>query len=182
MQFSSSSFIRVPTPLFETLLRLSLSGTQWRILLWTIRKTLGWNRATTRFSWYRIAKELSMDRSGVVRAGNHLVNEQVLIIENGRLGIRLEVFGWDEWCLGKSEDLGPRVTTIRDDGWHRNRGRQASLSRRAKDSSKDFESLNKHINNVVDVRSEDNLQRISATARNQHPAGAALPIPTKYDT
>ena len=71
-------FVRLPTELLGALLHARLSGTQWRILLWVIRHTYGWNRSTTAFSWYQIAKELSLDRGGVFRAGKRLLEGAML--------------------------------------------------------------------------------------------------------
>ena len=84
----SERFVRLPTPLLEALLGVRLNGTQWRVLLWMIRKTLGWNRNTTSFSWYQIASDLAMDRGGVVRAGHKLLGTGILYSEDCRLGIQ----------------------------------------------------------------------------------------------
>jgi hypothetical protein len=51
-------FVRFPTRSMEAFLSLPLNGTQWRIVLWIIRNTLGWNRSSIPFRWYRLAKEL----------------------------------------------------------------------------------------------------------------------------
>jgi len=62
---TEDGFLRISNTLLEALLKLDLTGTQWGVLMWTLRNTIGWNRDTTHFSWYRIAKDLSMDRGGI---------------------------------------------------------------------------------------------------------------------
>src|SRR5713101_5605658 len=114
---TKDGFLRISNTLLEALLKLDLTGTQWSILMWTVRNTIGWNRDTTHFSWYRIAKDLSMDRGGVVRAGKRLQRAKVLCIRAGEIGIEKDHRGWDRrlfrcpyedtrqlWMLGVSDD------------------------------------------------------------------------------
>jgi hypothetical protein len=85
---ASNRFIRIPRDFLETVLQLRLSGLQWAVLCWVIHRTLGLNRNTTPFSWYRIAIELAMDRAGVVRAGHNLLRAGILYLEGNKIGIR----------------------------------------------------------------------------------------------
>src|SRR6266704_4258643 len=77
-------FIRFPSGLLDALLRARLSATQWRVVLWVVRRTLGWNRLRTRFSWYRIAKELGADRAALYRAGVGLLKTGTLVVRGGQ--------------------------------------------------------------------------------------------------
>jgi hypothetical protein len=54
--------------LLEALLQSRLSRTQYLIVLWSIRHTYGWNRRWVSFTWYRVAKDLHVDRALVFRA------------------------------------------------------------------------------------------------------------------
>src|SRR5690242_4685465 len=136
-------FVRFPTELLETMLYSKLTGVEARILLWVIRNTYGWNRSTTPFSWYRIANDLSLDRGGVVRAGNILLRARALYANQGRLGIQGDYGQWER-LAAKSDDAGqlgvnadkrhrkPMTASIAsDDGGHRNRCQTSSLFRRA---------------------------------------------------
>src|ERR1700685_3720438 len=67
------SFVRLSNDLLEALLRARLNGTQWRILRGVIRQTYGWNRRSTPFTWYKLAKQLCLDRAAVYRAGQALL-------------------------------------------------------------------------------------------------------------
>ena len=189
-------FVRISNTLLEALLKLDLTGTQWSILLWTLRNTIGWNRDMTRFSWYRIAKELSMDRGGVSRAGKRLLEVKVLLIQTGQLGIQADHRVWDRrifrcacddsrqlWMTGVSDDQRhrkPMTGNIASDDWrHRNRCQESSLFRRAKDSSKDRLKTYKD-----SYRQSRGLVKRKGATRNiprRHLGGAATPIPGKYD-
>ena len=79
-------FIRLPTDVLEALLRKRLSGAQWRIIFWVIRHTYGWNRPSTPFTWYRIAKELGMSRPALYRAGQALLAKGILVFAPRRAG------------------------------------------------------------------------------------------------
>lgn len=117
--YSTVPFVRFPLPAMEALLKCRFSGVQWAILIWTVRHTHGWNRDSVAFSWYRIARSLGIDRSGVVRAGKRLILSGILRAENGHLSL--------------SAALIPSrpVTCSIADKEHRNRGRATARSRRA---------------------------------------------------
>jgi phage replication O-like protein O len=187
-----SGFLRIPNVLFEALLRARLSGAQWRIVLWVIRQTLGWNRNRTPFSWYRIACDLDMDRGGVVRAGHRLLQCGILHSDPGQIGIQEDLAVWqrpiatppgEKAMTNVSADGRPReaMTGViaTDDDCHRNRCQPSSLFRRAKDSSKDRLKTYKK----TGAASDATRQRFQngAFSEQRHPAGAARPIPRKYD-
>ena len=92
-------FVRLPTDLLEVLLRAHLSGAQLRIVLWVLRYTFGWNRQSTPFSWYRIAKELQMPRSAVYRAGKRLAQSKVLVVQERQLTIQTDYTAWNDAVL-----------------------------------------------------------------------------------
>ena len=194
---TEDGFLRISNTLLEALLKLDLTGTQWSIFMWTLRNTIGWNRDTTHFSWYRIAKDLSMDRGGIVRAGNSLLRAKVLCARGGGLGIEEDHRRWEKrmfrcrleddgqlWMPGVSDDQSHRKpmtgNIASDDGRHRKRCLESSLFRRAKDSSKDKLKTYKDRHSP---KSDDGGHRVDATANTerQHLAGAARPIPGKYD-
>src|SRR6266852_2836295 len=83
-------FTPVPSEFLDALIRSRLSGGQWRIVCWTLRNTLGWHRASTRFTWYRIAREIKMDRTGVLRAAKCLLDSGLLVMEDGRLSVQTQ--------------------------------------------------------------------------------------------
>jgi phage replication O-like protein O len=172
----SDRFIRLPTELLEALLHAPLSGTQWRIVGWVVRQTYGWNRHVAPFTWYRIAGDLSMDRGGVVRAGNRLLRSGILFAQGGGVGIQKNDAQWKRRMLapqreeegemtGVSADGCPRKAMTgniaNDDERHRKRCQDTALFRRAKDSSKD--------------RSKTYIEM------HRDRAGAAKPVPSKYD-
>jgi phage replication O-like protein O len=163
----SESFVRLPTKLLETLLLARLSGSEWGIVLWVIRQTYGWNRKTAPFSWYRIAKDLALDRGGVVRAGQRLVCSGILRIESGELRV-LEPQAMTNVSVDKRHRKAMTEIIASDDECHRNRSEPSSLFRRAKDSSKD--RLKTYKDRPWNHRRED-----------RETAGAAAPIPRKYE-
>src|ERR1700694_1380744 len=83
-------FVRLSTMLLEALLSCHLTGVQLRFILWVLRNTDGWNRKLTPFSWYQIAKKLAGNRVVVWRAGQKLLQANVLFLDDGELGIQKE--------------------------------------------------------------------------------------------
>ena len=82
-------FVRVPTQLLEALLRARLSGGQWRVLLWVMRNTYGWNRQFTPFTWYRIARDLSLSRPAAYRGGQDLLKARILVVRENQLAVEV---------------------------------------------------------------------------------------------
>ncbi len=191
-------FVRVPTGLLDALLRVQLSGSQWRVLFWVIRQTYGWNRNQTSFSWYRIAKELALDRGGVTRAGHKLLREKLLSLEDNQLRIERDTTRWQNPPLAPDQREPNRrvMTTVNADKCHRKamtgiianddkdhlkRCLPSPLCRGAKDSSKDKSKIYK---NRQSQKDDDARHRMTATANveRQLLAGAAAPVPGKYDS
>jgi phage replication O-like protein O len=187
-------FVRLPTELLEALLKVPLSGAQWRILFWVIRQTYGWNRDQTPFSWYRIAKELGLDRGGVARGGHKLLCEKLLILEDDQLHVERDTNRWNGFRLAPSEgEVKPvAMMDVDADKHHRKamtgiigsddkdrlkRCLESTLFRRAKDSSKDRLK-------TYNDSGEPEVRRHTIGIGNsevRHLAGAAKPIPGKYD-
>jgi phage replication O-like protein O len=91
---ASDPFVRLSTTLLEALLACNLTGVQLRIILWVLRNTDGWNRKLTPFRWYLIAKKLGRHRTVVWRAGQKLLQANVLLLEDGQLGIYKDDAQW----------------------------------------------------------------------------------------
>jgi phage replication O-like protein O len=186
---TTDRFVRVPTDLLEALLRKRLSGGQWSIIFWIIRQTFGWNRPTTSYSWYRIAVELAMDRGGVVRAGRQMLRRKILYLEGSDIGvahpgiIRHRTATMRSGSMTNvSDDESHRkpMTGIiaNDDRRHRNRCQKSPVSRRAKDSTKDnLKTKRKSVLSSKRKRRGTDNQALGP----HHPAGAARPVPGKYD-
>lgn len=180
----SERFVRVPTEVLEALLLKRLSGGHYRLLLWVIRNTYGWNRSSVPFTWYRIAQDLGMSRPALYRAGKTLVTAGILLMHEGQLGIQigsgdgrqLPIPGLDVACEQRPPLPGSNVSIA---GKQPKRCRQATLFRRAKDSSKDRSKTYK------DRHGHEGRERFPLAAREnteRRPlAGAAKPIPGKYD-
>ena len=140
-------FTPVPSKLIDTLVRQPITGGQWRILLWVLRNSLGWQRDSTSFTWYRIAKDIGMNRSAVIRASRALVSNGFVMVGQGQIRVQ------GDRCLEATLPTGTGAWA------QRIRCKEATLFRRAKERSKD----------------------IYKKDTNFHPAGAAKPMPGKYE-
>src|SRR5579862_3869469 len=184
-------FVRFPLDLLEALLRARLSGTQWRILLWVVRHTHGWNREWMPFTWYRIAKETGLDRAAAYRAGTALVQTHVLLQREERIAIQMDSKAWDSrvfaarndarqlWMPGINVAGEQRRPLPADNGSDVTRQRHdcqaTKLFRRAKDRCKDRlktckDRRTRGNENTPRDTKRGNTQRLSLT-------GAARPIP-----
>jgi phage replication O-like protein O len=171
-------FVRCPTRLLESLLQARLSGTQWKILMWVLRATYGWNREWTPFSWYGIAKQVHLDRAGLLRAGQQLLQLGILNRQGHQIGIECDAAKWSRRLAPQWRERSREMIDVDADGCHRlamtndsasaddgqqNRCRESSLLRRAEDSSK------------------DKFKKYKDSEKQLPLAGSARPIPNKYD-
>jgi phage replication O-like protein O len=176
-------FIRLPTEVLEALLRQRLSGAQWRILFWVIRNTFGWNRPSAPFTWYRIAKDLGMSRPALYRAGQELLARGVLVLREGQLAIEIESVAKRQLTIPGLDVAGQQRTgclaaTHALPGGNEKRCSRATVFRRAKDIKDNIKTYkDRHSQRR---RAQHPLGRGEDTER-QHLAGAAKPIPGKYD-
>jgi phage replication O-like protein O len=173
MASARGGFVRIPSSLLDHLLTIRFSASELRIVLWVVRRTLGWNRHTTLFTWYQIAKDLQLDRAGVLRAGKALVSRDVLHVTEGRIGMKgADVPTAIQGSL--NGDASHRVTPNGGDASHRMRCLESPVYRRAIDSSKDKERY---------IRSADPMAEATRvrTTGYIHPAGSARPVEGKYD-
>ena len=188
-------FLRISNALVEALFRARLSGAQWRVLLWVIRQTHGWNRRSTLFTWYRVAKDVAMDRATAYRSGQALLRAGVLILADAQLGIQEDSENWGGgvlslqavdarqlWMPGmdvvraQRKPLSGSNASVGKE--QRLRCQETTLFRRAKDSSKDKSKTYKDRRRDADPR--HHTARIEDTER-QHLADATKPLRGKYD-
>lgn len=189
-------FLRISNALVEVLLRARLSGAQWRVLLWVIRHSHGWNRRSTSFTWYQVAKDLALDRATAYRAGQALLRAGLLILAGGQLGVQEDSENWSRgvlspqvvdtrqlWMPGmdvvrtQRQPLSGRNGTVVKA--QRFRCQETTLFRRAKDSSKD--NINTYKDKHRHSRRSPEVWRPREGALRRHLAGAARPVPRKYD-
>jgi phage replication O-like protein O len=189
-------FVRTSTAFLEALFTFHLTGVQLRIVLWVLRNTDGWNRRLTPFRWYQIAKKLGGDRAVVWRAGQRLLKANVLLLQGGQVGIQKDYAQWQIRRLGLDGD-GVRQLEIPGIyvAWQQRRPRPGNnatvacrqrerclgttLFRRAKERSKDKLKIYEKTREATDVSRQ--RFRNGAFNEHRHRAGAAKPIPGKYD-
>lgn len=207
-------FVRLSTELLEALLCSKLTGIQFRIVLWVIRNTYGWNRRSSPFTWYRIANELCLDRPAVYRAGKALLQAEVLVLQADGLAVQVDHGLWDRHVLSARTGDGrqlwmPGFSVAREQrpalsenngpvaGGQHQRCQPTTVFRRAKDSSKERSKTYKDIEPCKSVAQRQRFyHRVEEQERYCQPslmksngkaeaesfsAGAATPIPRKYD-
>jgi phage replication O-like protein O len=157
-------FVPIPNAVIDALLVSRMTGGQLRIVLWVLRKTLGWNQLSADASWYQIGKDLGLDRAYVSRDGRRLIEGRVLIKTAERLAVATDP---ETWKTGRRRPCttGPRRTEIGTPG-HRRGDAGAPLLRRAIDTLKDIRQVK---------------TRETGRGSPYHPAGSARPIPGKYE-
>jgi transposase len=83
-----NEFVILSARFLRTVAGIRVSGSAWRVLLWATRQLARHKQATIPLDWYRFAKELKLDRSNVIRAGQSLVRSGLIFIQDERIGLR----------------------------------------------------------------------------------------------
>ena len=90
----TNGYAPIANELLDALLGFGFNRTQVHVILWVVRKTFGWSRKWAEFTWYAVAKDLHMSRSGVTTEGTKLIEAKVLHIRNGTIGIQKDYEKW----------------------------------------------------------------------------------------
>jgi phage replication O-like protein O len=190
----SERFVRVPTSFLEALMQARLSGGQYRVLLWVIRQTYGWNRQRTSFTWYGIAQQIGMHRPAAYRAGQTLLKVGILIMQDGHLALQPDCGFWGGGLRTFTSVADRQLWMPGIDVAAKQRrplpGRHASVPRKQPERSleatlfrpaKDIKDRSKTY--IKTHRTNDSRHRVGNTGKTEqrHSAGAAKPIPGKYE-
>ena len=105
MIIDKDKFVKIPTELFEALMRASLTKTQMMVFLYVIRKTYGWNKYIDVISISQAAKELGKDRRWIQRAFRDLEAMGMIQINNKTSGrpSEISINDPDDWDKPASE-------------------------------------------------------------------------------
>ena len=76
---------QIANDVMEALISSSLSGTEFRILLFIIRKTWGWHKKEDKISISQVVTETTLSRKTVCECLNRLVTKRLLVKEKGRI-------------------------------------------------------------------------------------------------
>src|SRR5207249_3483513 len=145
------------------------------------RQTCGWNRGSTPFTWYRIAKELGINRPAVYRAGQALLAAGILLVQEKQLAVQTDHRLWNSDLLSPTTVAGRQLrmpwATVAGEQHSSLPGDNASVAnkqpkrcqettvfRRAKDSSKDRLKTYKDRHST---KNDDARHRMDATANTE---------------
>lgn len=103
---------RIANELLEVMAICRFCGTEFRIILFIIRKTYGWGKKTNVLSYGVIAKGTKSDIRYIKRLMNRLVRDKILIKVNSK---QQNLFGlnkdYTSWRLWKTQDDNILQTT-----------------------------------------------------------------------
>ena len=74
----TDNFTKVPNAILEALIRHRLTGAQYTILLYVIRKTRGWGKTSDKISVSMIARESGYSRREIINSVRDLEKKKVI--------------------------------------------------------------------------------------------------------
>lgn len=117
-----NGYSRIANELIEAFAQVNLRPYEWRVLMYVVRKTYGWNKKSDVLSVSQIAEGTKLQKPHACRAKNSLVKKNILRIEAGKTGLNKDYESWAVTNLGtvpKSVtncDSGPRTQIVTDLG------------------------------------------------------------------
>jgi len=73
------AFTKIPNALLEALARESITGGEWRVLIWLIRHTFGWHQEGVRVRIIKLSRDLGIDKAYAHRILKRLVERGIVV-------------------------------------------------------------------------------------------------------
>ncbi len=105
--------IEIANDIVEKLYSIPLSGAEYRVLFFILRKTWGWNKKKDRISITQLVTKTTLSRKAVCESLNKLVTKRLLVKEKGFVNTLQFNKDYDQWLVTK-RTLGSyqTVTTL----------------------------------------------------------------------
>lgn len=104
-----NGFTRIANEIFDHLALPGINGSEYRISIFVIRKTYGFNKKKDKISLTQFQKGTLMDRKQVVETIKSLVGKRILLKEGNSYVFNKN---WEEWVVGKRPPSGQKTTTL----------------------------------------------------------------------
>ncbi len=105
--------IEIANDIVERLYSIPLSGAEYRVLFFILRKTWGWNKKKDRISITQLVTKTTLSRKAVCESLNKLVTKRLLVKEKGFVNTLQFNKDYDQWLVTERK-LGSyqTVTTL----------------------------------------------------------------------
>lgn len=90
--------VQIATELFEQLMALKISGSEFQLLLTVIRKTWGWGKKEDYISLTQLSRLTGLPHRTICRAKNKLVSKKTLLYVNGLMKFNKN---YEQWVVSK---------------------------------------------------------------------------------
>lgn len=103
-----NGYTRIANELLEHLCFAGISGSEYRILIFVIRKTYGFKKLKDKISLTQFQKGTGMKGANTSRTLKELLAKRLLLKENNLYGINKN---WEQWGVAKRLNLSNRITS-----------------------------------------------------------------------
>ena len=100
-----NGYTSIANEILEALWKVNLSPYEYRVLLYLLRKTYGWQKKTDRITLSQFAKDIGIDRRLIFRAIKKLSSKQMIVIykdDKNRLSYGFQK-DYDKWTLSSKK-------------------------------------------------------------------------------
>lgn len=104
-----NGYTRIATEILEKLSEPGINGSEYRITLFVIRKTYGFNKTKDRISLSQFEKGTKMNRKQAIETIKSLVGKSILLKENGVYRLNKN---WEQWVVCKRTPSGQKHTGV----------------------------------------------------------------------
>lgn len=107
-----NGYITIAIEFFDNLRVMHLSGNEWIVLLFIMRKTWGWHKKSDRISLTQFTKDTKLNRSTVNKNIKSLVAKQILVAKQQPVGNIYQIQkDYSQWVTSCKNDTSCRFDT-----------------------------------------------------------------------
>jgi len=105
-----NGYTRLANEIVDAFVRLHLSGNEWQVLWFIIRKTYGFNKKVDRIVNFQICEATNLHKSVVSRILKKLANNKIIYYNGHRVGFQKD---WELWPIEYQTKLLTEISTFK---------------------------------------------------------------------
>lgn len=145
-----NGYTRIANEILDKLCLVRINGSEYRVCLFLIRKTYGFNKSQDRISISQFQKGTNMDRRLAIRTTKELIRKKILVKTGSIYKFNKN---WEEW-VGASSPRGELTPTARGQLTTTSRGQLTTHKRKKDTITKDISkvgTLQGKIHNLIEL-------------------------------
>ena len=148
-----NGYTKIANELLEKLCLPGINGSEYRIILFVVRKTYGFNKKQDRISFTQFQKGTGMNRAHAIRTINSLVDKRILVKDGSVYRFNKN---WEEWVVHKRVPSTQKDTTASTQKDTKTSTQTGTYKRKKETITKDNPQSGEEVNEIISLFKEVN--------------------------